>query len=124
MMISVVKLATVFEKYNTEEHRSVVRFFNAKDTHKEMLFHVYVGEVCRVRRFTTGPKNSLNDVRKSQMIHDQVRKWLRQQSKYFYAASSTHWQSDGTSVSMTMDMSRNNFSPGSNITCFTFYIHL
>jgi hypothetical protein len=28
------------------------------------------------------------DVRKSQMMPDQVRKWLRQQSKDFYAAGS------------------------------------
>jgi hypothetical protein len=31
-------------------------------------------------------RNSLKDVRKSQMMPDQVRKWLRQQSKDFYAA--------------------------------------
>jgi hypothetical protein len=39
---------------------------------------------------------------------------------------STHWQSDGTSVSILVeDMSRNEgFFPGWNITCFTFYIHL
>jgi hypothetical protein len=41
-------LATVLEKCNTEEQRSVVRFLwaeglNVKDIHKEM-FHVYVGK--------------------------------------------------------------------------------
>jgi hypothetical protein len=40
-----------------------------------------VGSVCRVKRFTTGSRNSLKDVRKSHMIPDLVRKWLRQQSK-------------------------------------------
>jgi hypothetical protein len=31
-----------------------------------------VGSVCRVKRFTTGSRNSLKDVRKSQMMPDQV----------------------------------------------------
>jgi hypothetical protein len=44
-----------------------------------------VGSVFRVKRFTAGSRNSLKDVRKPQMP-DQVRKWLRQQSKDFYAA--------------------------------------
>jgi hypothetical protein len=51
---------------------------NAKDIHKEM-FPVYSG-VCRVKRFTAGSRNSPKDVRKSQMMPDQVRKWLKQQS--------------------------------------------
>jgi hypothetical protein len=45
-----------------------------------------VGSVCRVKRFTTGSRNSLKDVRKSLMMPDQGRKWLRQQSKDFNAA--------------------------------------
>jgi hypothetical protein len=45
-----------------------------------------VGNVCRVKCFTTGSRNCLKDVRKSQMLPDQVRKWLRQQSEDFYAA--------------------------------------
>jgi hypothetical protein len=45
-----------------------------------------VGSVCRVKQFTTGMGNSLKDVRKSQMMHDQLRKCLRQQSQYFYDA--------------------------------------
>jgi hypothetical protein len=90
-LVSVAKMATVLEDYTTEEQHSVVRFcgqkgLNAKDIYKEM-FPVYSG-VCRIKRFTTGSKNSLKDVRKSQMMPDQVRKWLRQQSKDFYAASS------------------------------------
>jgi hypothetical protein len=44
-----------------------------------------VGSVCRVKRFTTVSINSLKDVRKSQMMPDEVRKWLTQQSKDFYA---------------------------------------
>jgi hypothetical protein len=45
-----------------------------------------VGSVCHVKRFTTGSRNSLKDVRKSQMMPEQVRKWLREQSKDLYAA--------------------------------------
>jgi hypothetical protein len=44
-----------------------------------------VGSVRRVKRFTTGSRNSIKEVRKSQMIPCEVRKWLRQQSKEFYA---------------------------------------
>jgi hypothetical protein len=43
-----------------------------------------VGSVCRVKRFTTGSRNSLKDVPKSQMMKRRCR--LRQQSKDFYAA--------------------------------------
>jgi hypothetical protein len=43
------------------------------------------GSVCRVKRFKTW-RNSLKDVGKPQMMPDKVRKWLRQQSKDFYAA--------------------------------------
>jgi hypothetical protein len=49
-------MATVLKKFTTEEQRSVVRYFlwvkglNVKDIHKEML-PVYVGSVCRVKRF-------------------------------------------------------------------------
>jgi hypothetical protein len=45
-----------------------------------------VGSVCHVKRCTSGSRNSLKDVRKSQMMPDQVQKWPRQQSKHLYAA--------------------------------------
>jgi hypothetical protein len=50
------------------------------------LFLFTVGSVCRVKRFTTGSRDSRKDVRKTQMIADQRRKWFRQQSKYLHAA--------------------------------------
>jgi hypothetical protein len=60
-----------------------------KDSMQRVLIKKYflftVGSVCRVKLFTTGSTNFLKDVRKSQMVPDQVRKWLRQQSKDFYA---------------------------------------
>jgi hypothetical protein len=60
-----------------------------KRTFLKKCFQFTVGSTCRVKRFTTGFRNSLKDVRKSQMIPEQValvRKWLRQESKDFYAA--------------------------------------
>jgi hypothetical protein len=45
-----------------------------------------VGSVFRVKAYKTGSRNSLKDIRKSQMMPDQVQKWLRQQSKDFHAA--------------------------------------
>jgi hypothetical protein len=58
---------------------------NAQDIHKEM-FPVYCGKCLSRKAFTTGSRNSIGDVRKSQMMHDQVPKCLRQQSRDFYAA--------------------------------------
>jgi hypothetical protein len=72
-------MATVFEECITEKQRSVVRFFgegrgikglNANDIHKEMI-PVYGGK-CRVKRFSAGSRNSLKNVRNSQMMPDHV----------------------------------------------------
>jgi hypothetical protein len=49
-------------------------------------FMFTVGSVCRVKPFTAGSINSLEDVRKSQMMPDLVRKGLRQQLRDFCAA--------------------------------------
>jgi hypothetical protein len=84
-------MATVLEMFTSEEQPPVVRFLwakglNAKGIHEE-IFPVYGGKCFfRVKRFTIGSRNSLKDIRKSQMIPDQVQKWLRQQSKDFYSA--------------------------------------
>jgi hypothetical protein len=64
-------MATVLEECTTKEQRSVVHFLwakkvNAKDIHKEM-FPVY-GWKC----LSHGLINSLKDVQKLQMMHDQV----------------------------------------------------
>jgi hypothetical protein len=48
-------------------------------------FLFIVRSVCHVKWFTTGSRNSLRDVQKLQMMLDKVQKWLRQQSKDFYA---------------------------------------
>jgi hypothetical protein len=82
-------MATVFEECTAEEQRCVVRFRWAKDSIQRIFlkksFLFSVGIICRVKRFTTVSINSLKDNRNSQMLPDQMRKWLRQQSKYFYA---------------------------------------
>jgi hypothetical protein len=80
-----------------------------------------VGRVCRVKRFTTGSKNSLKDFRKSQMMPDQVRKLVRQQFKDFYAAGFDallkRW---GKCINVGGEyVQKLMFFPGSNITCFT-----
>jgi hypothetical protein len=69
-------MAIELEVYTTEEQRSDVRFLrakglNAKEIHKEM-FPLYSGNVCRLKRFTTGLINCLKAVRKLQMMPDQV----------------------------------------------------
>jgi hypothetical protein len=53
-------------------------------TKKCFLFTL--GSVYPVKRFIDGSKNYLKDVPKSQMMSDQVRMWLRQQSEDFYVA--------------------------------------
>jgi hypothetical protein len=78
-LVLVVKMATVLEKCNTEEQRSLVRFFcvlkdSMQRTFKNKCSLLTVGSVRRVKRFTVGSRNSLNDVRSSQMMPDQVRK--------------------------------------------------
>jgi hypothetical protein len=57
---------------------------NVKDISKEK-FPVYGGKCLLRKAVYNCVEKSLNNVRKSQMMHDQVRKWLRQQSKDFYA---------------------------------------
>jgi hypothetical protein len=82
--------------------------------------------VCRVKRFTTGSNNFLKDVRKSKMMPDWVRKWLRQQAKDFYAAGFNALVKRWTRVWMLVkDLSINKcfFFSVSNITCFTLYIN-
>jgi hypothetical protein len=105
-----------------------VRFLWAKELYtkifiKKCLLFI-VGSVCRVKRPTAGSRNSLKEVQKSQMMLDQVRKWLRQQSKDFCAADFDalvkRWDK---CVNVGGDMSRNKCSSPvltSHILC---YIH-
>jgi hypothetical protein len=75
-LVSVVKMAIVLEGCTTEEQSSVMRFLwakglSSKDITKYFLFTV--GSVWHVKWFTTGSRNSLKDVRKSQMMPHHVR---------------------------------------------------
>jgi hypothetical protein len=77
-------MATVLEQYTTEDQRLLCDFvgkrLNAKDIHKE-IFPVYGGSVCSIKRFNIGGKYFTDEE-----VETETRKWLRQQSKYFYAA--------------------------------------
>jgi hypothetical protein len=55
------------------------------------MFPVYGGKCLSLKTGYNWVEEFSQDVRKSQMMLDQVRKWLRQQSKDFYAAVSAHW---------------------------------
>jgi hypothetical protein len=63
-------------------------FCGQKDSVQSIFIKKYflftVGSVYRVKRFTTESRNSLKHIRKSHKMADEVRKWLRQQSKNFY----------------------------------------
>jgi hypothetical protein len=82
-------MATLFERYTTEKQRSVVFLCGQKDSMQSIFinkcFLFTVGSVYRVKRFVIGSRISFKDVRKSQMMPDEARKWLRQRSKDFYA---------------------------------------
>jgi hypothetical protein len=75
-------MATVLEECTTGEQRSFSAFFcGQKDSIQRIFikkcFLFTEGTGYRVKRFTTGSRNPLKDVRKSRMTPDQVRKWLR-----------------------------------------------
>jgi hypothetical protein len=83
-------MAIVLEECITEEQRSVVLFLwakglNATDIHKEML--PFYGEKCLSRKAVHNWVEKFFQER-SQVAdgETEVRKWLRQQSKDFYAA--------------------------------------
>jgi hypothetical protein len=57
----------------------------AKDIHKE-IFSVYGGKCLSRKAVHNWVHNSFKDVRKSQIMPEQVWKWLRQQSKDLCAA--------------------------------------
>jgi hypothetical protein len=88
-----------------------------------------VGSVCHVKWFIIGLKNcqlGSKHFADDKEVETEVRKWLRQQAKDFYAADFDilvkRWDN---CINVVKDMSRNKcFFPVSNIACFTFYIHL
>jgi hypothetical protein len=65
-------MVTVLEERRTEDQRSVVLLLWEKGSIQRIFIKEYfrftVGSVYRVKRFTTGSRNSLKDVRNSQMM--------------------------------------------------------
>jgi hypothetical protein len=76
-LVSVVKMETVLEECTIEEQLSIVSFYGRKNSVQRLLikkcFLYLMGSLCRLKRFTTGSGISLKDVRKSQIIADNLR---------------------------------------------------
>jgi hypothetical protein len=107
-------------------------FCGQKDSMRRIFIKKYfllrAESVCRVNMFTTGSRNYLNDVQKSQMpdqAESELRNWLRQQSKLLCCGfrHSTkvmeqvyqHWWRICREINVIFQV---------RISCFTFYIHL
>jgi hypothetical protein len=73
-------MSTVFEECTTKKHRSVVRFSVGLKIFTKKCFLFTVGTVCCVKQFSLGSTRS-ND----EEVETDMRNWLRQQSKDFYA---------------------------------------
>jgi hypothetical protein len=133
-LVSVVKMATMLEG-NTTKSSVLLCFFCGQNysmyrifTQKYFLFTV--GSVCHVKRSTAGLRNSLKDVRKSQMMPDQVA-LLRLRQKQLYSGTTVQsvqccgFRLTGKVMGeayqkLVEDMSRNKcFFPDSNFTCFS-----
>jgi hypothetical protein len=65
MLVSVVKMATVLEGVVPKSSVLLCVFWGQKDSLQRVFikkcFLYTVGSVCRIRRFTTGSRNSLKD---------------------------------------------------------------
>jgi hypothetical protein len=86
MLVSIVKMATVFECVILKSSGLLCVFLwakglNAKNVHKE-IFSVYGGKCLSCKAFHVDGKYFADD----EEIETEVRKWLRQESKDFYAA--------------------------------------
>jgi hypothetical protein len=83
-------METVLEECTTAEQRP----FFVSEGQKGSMQRIFVKKcflftmrsVCCIKRFRTGSINSLKHLRNSQTMLDHMRKWLRRQSKDFYAA--------------------------------------
>jgi hypothetical protein len=111
-LVSVVKMAIVLEDCTIKEQCSVVCFLwakglSAKDTHKEM-FPVYGGNHLPCKAVHNGVEKHGKCFTDDEEVETEAWKWLRQQSKDFYAAGLDALLRDGTSASMLVnDMLRN-----------------
>jgi hypothetical protein len=123
-------MANMREECTTKEHNSVMRFLwatgrSANDIHEEMVPDY--GDVCHVKRFTTGSRNSLKEVRMSQMMPYQVALLRLRQTQRLLCCG---FRRTGKAMRQGYVnvgggyFEKYMFFPGSNITCFTFYIYL
>jgi hypothetical protein len=68
-LLSIVKMATVLEEYNSEEQCCVVHYLWPKGLMQRILVNKYllftVRNVCLLKRVETGSRNSPKNVRKS-----------------------------------------------------------
>jgi hypothetical protein len=126
---------TMLKEHTTEEQRYVVGFLWTKNyiqrifIQKRYLFTV--ASVCRVKRFTTGSKNSLKDVRKTDYVRpgrpveiatettvQRVKCWL------LYCGLRRTCKATGQAYQCWWRICREiNVIQGWNITYFTSYIH-
>jgi hypothetical protein len=124
-----VKMATV-SVYTTEERNSVVHFlcakrFKAKDIYKEM-FLVYCGKCPSRETVHKWVENFSQGRSKVAVMPDQVREVAETTVRYFCAAGfdAPVKQWDRCVRVGGGYVEKSCFSSGSNITCFTFRIHL
>jgi hypothetical protein len=114
-------MATVLEECTNEEHRPAVRFYGPKDSMQRIFIKKYfmftVGSSCRLKRFQPGGKRFADD----EEVEMEVRKWLRQQSKDFYAAGFDvlvkRWDN---CINVVGSIGREIFFPDSNIIYLLF----
>jgi hypothetical protein len=128
-LVSVVKMANVLEKCTTEQQRSAVFFFcgqrdSMQRTFITKCFLFTLGSVCSVNRFTTGSRNSVKDVRKSQVMKRRYGFGRDNSQRIICCGFRRSGKEIGQMYQCWRRIWKNKFSPCSNITCFTFYIHL
>jgi hypothetical protein len=80
-------METVLQESTVEEQHSAARFLCAKGLNVNYIHKKYflfrVGSVCRVKQFTAGGGKHFVD---DEEFATEARRWLRQQTKVFYAA--------------------------------------
>jgi hypothetical protein len=90
-LVSVVKMATVIEECISEEHSSIVRFLweklpTAKDYHKNNRFLFTVRSIYRGISVDKWGEKRGKGFADDEEFEMEMGKWLRHQSKDFYAA--------------------------------------
>jgi hypothetical protein len=123
-------METVLESILPKSRILLCFFSGHKDSMQRIFlkkcFLFTVGSVSRLKRFTTESRNSLKDLRKPQMMPDQVALLrLRQKQRLLCCGFRRTGKAMGRMYQCWWRIFHEiNGFPGSNITCFTFYIHL